>query len=46
MLTETSAAVKLFGIAVTSVTRFEASKEAELAFYKKNLFKNIKGPRG
>jgi hypothetical protein len=34
MLTETSAADRLLGVAVISVTSFEASKEAELAFYK------------
>lgn len=32
MLTETSAADKLDGVAVISVTSFEASKEAELTF--------------
>ena len=34
MLTETSAADKLLGVAVISVTSFEASREEELAFYK------------
>ena len=33
MLTEMSAAVKLVGAAVISVTTFDASKDAELAFY-------------